>query len=67
MNDRDLAQVEQNPPLKLKKRNAKMKKLSYCNFLPTDKEKKMKKMILGLCVLLLMPTLAKAGRCNGRR
>lgn len=28
MNDRDLAQVEQ-PPLKLKKRNAKMKKLSY--------------------------------------
>ena len=29
MNDRDLAQVEQNPPFKLKKRNAKMKKLSY--------------------------------------
>lgn len=28
MNDRDLAQDEQ-PPLKLKKRNAKMKKLSY--------------------------------------
>ena len=60
MNDRDLAQVEQ-PPLKLKKRNAKMKKLSYCHFLPTDKEKNMKKMILWLCVLLLVPSLATAG------
>lgn len=29
MNDRDLAQDEQNPPLKLKNWNAKMKKLPY--------------------------------------